>query len=66
MLIKNEYNIGDFVYIKTDPHQERGIITGIILSPGTILYRVSIKTSTNDFYEFELSSEVDELIKVTS
>lgn len=58
MLIDNEFNIGDFVYLKTDMEQERGIVTSIVVKQnGGIDYQVSFGTVTYQACSVELSAE---------
>ena len=57
-----EFDFGQFVYLKTDSSQCRGIITGIILRPNRgVVYSVSIGRSEAEHYGFELTSEKDVL-----
>jgi hypothetical protein len=55
-----EFFIGDEVYIKTDPYQNRGLITAISLRPNNlVVYSVSINSNETYHYNFELSREKD-------
>lgn len=64
MVINNVYNIGDIVYVKTDPDQTRGIVTGItVRNNNNLIYTVDHFDRSNDFYEFELSDTRDYIIK---
>ena len=62
MRIDNKFNIGDHVYIITDPDQMMGIITAIILSSKDIIYQVSRDSVTERFFDFELSYDKDQLM----
>ena len=62
MRIENEFNISDFVYLKTDPDQQERIITGINVRPGgRIIYAVTLGHEETCHYGFELSHEKDML-----
>jgi hypothetical protein len=65
MVINNKYNIGDFVYLITDPDQYKRIVTGINVSFSGIMYEVSFGERETPHYEFELSDQINELIKVS-
>jgi hypothetical protein len=63
MKIVNKFNIEDRVYLRTDPEQNQGVITSIIIRPSNLLlYEVSIGVETHNHYEFELSTEKNILI----
>ena len=62
MRIDNKFNIGDHVYIITDPEQMKGIITAIIISSKDVIYQVSRDTHSERFFDFELSYDKDKLI----
>lgn len=56
MTIHNEFEIGQEVFVKTDPDQYVRQVTGILVTPGGVLqYRVAIDSSVSWFYNFELS-----------
>lgn len=57
MLIENKYEIGEFVYIQTDPEQLRRVITGFEITQKEFLYWVACGESSAKCYEFELSKE---------
>ena len=58
MTIKNKFEIGQTVYLVTDPEQMPNIVTGINIKPGNRLtYDVCFMSNTNDYYDFELSAE---------
>lgn len=66
MVIENKFDIGDIVYLVTDPDQIRRIITGITIRPTGILYEVSLGATDSDHYDFELSLEPNIVIKTSS
>lgn len=65
MIIDNKYDFGDEVYLKTDADQLLRIVTAIHAHPsGQIIYQLSCGTMSSEHYDFEISREVNELIKV--
>lgn len=53
-----EYNLGQQVYHKSDPDQHPGIVTGIVLRPGSYKYLVVWSTLEDDeHFGFELTTE---------
>lgn len=59
---KFEHEIGEFLYVRSDPAQERRMITGIMITPGGIQYRLSICDDMSWFYDIEVSGEIDQTI----
>lgn len=63
MIIDNKFNFWDIVYLKTDPDQEKRIVTEMKLigSMGaiSILYLLSCGSQISNHYEEEISSEKD-------
>ena len=55
MKIDNKLNLGDIVYVKTDPEQLIRMITGILVNFNGLEYRVSIAEEMEFFYYEELS-----------
>ncbi len=65
MVIDNKHNFGDEVYLKTDNEQLLRIVTAINSHPyGQIIYVLVCGSTVSDHYDFEISKEVNELIKV--
>lgn len=64
MVINNAYEIGDEVYLKTDFDQLLRIVTGIIVRPSCVVYELSQGSANSEHYDFEISREINELIKV--
>ena len=62
MTIKNKFNIGDIVYLKTDIEQHPRMVIGINVRPTAIIYVVTFGTIGSDHYEMELSSTRDTLV----
>jgi hypothetical protein len=64
MLIKNDFNFEETVYLKTDINQYPRIITGICVRPtGGITYELSSGGATTWHYGFELDKEKNVLMK---
>jgi hypothetical protein len=57
MIIDNEYEIGDSVYLKTDTEQKRRMVTGLFILPNTLQYRLSCESTESYHYSIEISSE---------
>lgn len=57
MIIENKFNIGQRIYLDTDPEQYERIITGILITQGDIIYRVVCGDVETYHFEFELSKE---------
>lgn len=66
MIIKNNFNIGATVYIKTDIEQHEHIITCILVTANGVKYLV--KKGSADFYcyDFELSVTKNVLTTTTN
>lgn len=63
-IIEPEFNIGDIVYLKTDPDQLARIVIGIFVYPGGIYYTTACGTNTYNAYEVELSHEPNQNLKL--
>ncbi len=59
------FDIGDSVYLRTDPEQAERLVTGINIRQNGISYALSHLTNENWHYDFEISKERD-IIKATS
>lgn len=66
MNINVAFNIGQTVYLKTDPDQLARLITGYSVRPQSICYYVSCKTEESTHYEFELRADKDVLMTTTN
>lgn len=65
MVIDNKFGLGDFVYLKTDDEQKVRMITQItIMVNCSLQYQVTCGHTATDHYDFEISAEENELIKV--
>ena len=63
-VIENKYDIGEIVYITTDPEQSARMIIEIIVTKGDVMYRICCGTQMSVHYEFEINSEVNTLAKL--
>lgn len=60
MIIENEYEISDTVYLKTDEDQKARIIISIkVYKNGEIVYELISGIIQSSHYGFEISSEKD-------
>ena len=59
MTINNKFNIGDIVYLVTDPLQQKRIITGIVVRKTTIMYHMALGNDESGHYDFEISTTKD-------
>jgi hypothetical protein len=65
MKINNEFDLFQFVYLKTDPDQEQYIITSIRIEPGNVvMYLLKYCTESNWHFAEEISAEQDTVKKV--
>lgn len=65
MRIRTKYDFGDTVYLKTDGDQSPRMVTGVILSPGQVMYELSQGVSNSRYYDFEISSSINLVLKTT-
>ena len=66
MKIETKYNIGDCVFLITDPDQKARIITSISIRPNnSICYEMSVGTDNSFHYDIEFTYDRD-IIKATS
>jgi hypothetical protein len=64
MNIKNKYEIGQPVFLVTDPEQIPGMIISIRVSKLGLTYEVRFDCEVLDLYEMEITDRVDELKKM--
>lgn len=57
IIIDNEYNFEQIVYLKTDIDQFERIVTGIMHRPGCLKYELSCGTGETWHYGFEITKE---------
>lgn len=65
MMLESKYDIGDFLFVVTDKDQDVRQVTGIVFKPTGVVYELSFGVSTSEHYEFELSKEPNEVLKVS-
>jgi len=51
------YNISDIVYLKTDVDQKERIVTGILIQPQGIEYRVCCGADITYHFDFEITTD---------
>ena len=59
-----KFKIGDIVYLKTDTEQKPRIVTGILIRNDYVKYYITqcdVETSHSDF---EMSIEINEIVKM--
>ena len=61
MTIKTKFSFGDAAYIKHDPEQIEYEVVGIVARPGSIQIELSLLGEVIEMYEFQISSEKDEM-----
>jgi hypothetical protein len=59
MNIQNKYNIGQIVYLTTDPQQYKRIISAIVIHEYGLIYELSVGEETTYHEAFEISLEKD-------
>lgn len=65
IVIDNKFEHGDVVYLKTDDEQKPHIVSKIeIFKGGELLYGLINKKEVSSHYEFEISTEKNNLISV--
>jgi len=62
MLIDNEFEIGDYVYLSTDVEQQIRIVTSIAIRNKGIIYYLSCGANESSHYDFEITRDVNVLI----
>ena len=60
--INIDFNLGDIVYLRTDPEQNPRMITGIMVRPIGIAYSVTFGANESAHYAIELNSTRDVLL----
>ena len=63
---KINFNIGDYVYLKTDIDQYKRLVTGYTVRSHGIIYFLSLGEEESTHYELEISDEIDILLKSSS
>lgn len=58
MVLDNQYQLGDLVYLKTDPDNHKRMVSAIKVGlDGGIIYTLSMGTQETLHYELEISGE---------
>lgn len=65
IVIDNKYNIGDTVYLKTDPEQLPRIVFCFVVYRQEIIYKLATGIVNSDHYDFEISDTKNILVDVT-
>ena len=64
MLIEPEYEIGEIVYLITDPDQRARVVYGINIRPGgSLIYSLGMGAMFTEHYGLEISAEQDLTMK---
>ena len=67
MTVNTRFDMGEMVYLVSDPNQYLRQIIEININPGGfIMYKLTVGTETSWNHEIELSSEKDEVLAITS
>jgi hypothetical protein len=61
--MKIAFNIGDYVYLKTDIDQYKRIVTGYTVRFSEVTYLLSLGSEETSHYELEISDDIDILLK---
>lgn len=57
MIIDNEFELEDYVFLKTDIEQAARLVIEIAVKPNCLVYTVCLGTEVSCHYDFELSKE---------
>jgi hypothetical protein len=67
IVVDNEFEIGQIVYLKTDPEQLERIVFGILVfGKSEVIYKLTAGTLNSEHYGFEISTDKDVLKKATA
>jgi len=67
MKIDNKFSLGEIVYLVTDNDQLKRIVTAIIVcNNNALLYELSCGKDASKHYDYEISSDVDMLMKTSN
>jgi hypothetical protein len=62
--METKFQIGQIVYLKTDTEQLPRIVTGILFRSKHCIYYLSQAINETRHYDYEISVEVNEIIKM--
>ena len=57
MVINNQFNLGQIVYLISDHESHQRIVTGIEVNPVGLLYRLVFGTTESWHFDMEISNE---------
>ena len=60
-VIDNAFDIGQVVYLRTDPDQSARLVTGLLVQRSQTLYYLSYGETETRHFDFEISAERDVL-----
>jgi hypothetical protein len=66
MLIDNKFELGQTVYLNTDPEQLPRMVTKINVIPNSVYYELSCGTNLSSHYDIEMSLEKNVLISTSN
>lgn len=66
MLIDTKFELGDLVYLQTDPDQQKRLVTGLEIRPNGIIYLLSCGAVESSHYDIEISKEINVLLTSTN
>lgn len=66
MKTKILYNIGDLVYLRTDPDQSPRMVTGILINEATTKYGLNRGVEESWHYPIEIAKDRNILMQITS
>lgn len=66
MVIDNKYEMGDTVYLKTDPDQKVRMVSAILIRPGFIEYKLDCGTDFSWHPDFVISIEKNIVLTTTN
>jgi hypothetical protein len=64
MNIKNKFDIGQPVFLVTDPEQVPGMVVYITVVPNGLLYGVRFDTEVLELHDIEITTEVNDIIRL--
>jgi hypothetical protein len=64
MIIDNKFDIGDLVFITTDPEQLQRMVVSLIVNRYDVIYEVQSGTTSSRHYDFEISKEKNVLTTI--
>lgn len=65
MVLDNAHEIGDVVYLRTDPDQKARVVTGMMVRPTAIIYYLACGTGESTHYDIEITTDRD-VLKATT